>query len=184
VAVGSSDTIRVGALWMVTSPLAATTVTGKVAPPAAADDAAVAADDTGTGPASVAELALAGADALVCWAGADVLLDDEQPVSAAAQAAAVLSTAASPRGVFIAYFFLPWRREGRPGRRRALARGHGARGRITLPTRVDIVWRAGVDLAWTTAFAGIVTVAGQRRNGLGERRHRLRFLARRQPTGG
>jgi hypothetical protein len=91
VAVGDSDTILVGADLMVTLPLPAVTVTGKLA---AGADAELAAD------ALLAAGALAAADEL---AGVVELLlaDDPQPARTAAQAVAVARTAVILRGVLI-----------------------------------------------------------------------------------
>jgi hypothetical protein len=78
-----------------------------------------------------------------------VLLDDEpQPVRAATQAAAVAKTAASRSGVLIAGYFLPI--GGKEGETVGTPWGSTPwrPRRITLPTRADVVRRAGVDLAW------------------------------------
>jgi hypothetical protein len=79
------------------------------------------------------------------WLLADVVLlaDEPQAARAVAQAAAAATRAASRRGVLIRDYFLPERREGRRDRRSAGWRPR----RITLPTRADVVKRAGVDLA-------------------------------------
>jgi hypothetical protein len=98
VAVGDSDTIRVGADLMVTAPLPAVTVTGKLAADADAELAA--------------EALLAAGVPLTADEVDEVLLaDDPQPARTAAQAAAVPSAAVILRGVLIEGYFLPNVRE-------------------------------------------------------------------------
>jgi hypothetical protein len=93
---------------MVTRPFAAVTVTGKLAA-AAAEPLAL--PDADADAEAVAELAVDDVPA-----PADVVLeDDEQAARAAVQAAAVPSTAASRRGLFMVSYFLPKRgRKARP----------------------------------------------------------------------
>src|SRR5690242_905015 len=98
---------------MVTAPLPALTVTGNAAALA--------------GAVALAEVALAA----VGLAAAGLLADEPQPARAAAQAA--LKAAASRRGFLIACYFLPRGKEGETVGRR------GGPGRITLPTRADVV---------------------------------------------
>jgi hypothetical protein len=142
---------------MVTWPLAAVRVTGKVAAVAAETPALPEADADADAEPAVDDV-LAAADV--------VLEDEEQPARAAVQAAAVPSTAASRREVFMVSYFLPsWGRKARPlGRREldtaAAETDHPSHeGRYRLACRR----RPGLDLAW----CGIFTVAGQRRNSLG-----------------
>jgi hypothetical protein len=134
VAVGDSDTIRAGADLMVTAPLPAVTVTGKLAA-----DAELA-----------AEALLAAGVPLTADEVDEVLLaDDPQPARTAAQAAAVPSAAVILRGVLIEGYFLPNVRERKARPLACLDSTPRRPGRIALPTRADIVRRAVVDLAWT-----------------------------------
>jgi hypothetical protein len=91
------------------------------------------------------------ADAAADLLAVDVvsLAVDPQPARAAAQAPAIPKIAAERRGILTEGYFLPRRREGRRGRRRPMKSALGRPGRIALPTRADVVCRAGVDLAET-----------------------------------
>ena len=91
VAVGDSDTMRAGSDLIVTAPLPAVTVTGKLA---AVGDAELAAE------AVLAADALLAGDEVVAE-GEPLLADDPQPARTAAQAVAVPRTAVILRGVLI-----------------------------------------------------------------------------------
>jgi hypothetical protein len=101
------------------------------------------------GNVAAADGVLAAADAAVDLLAVDVvsLAVDPQPARAAAQAAVMPKIAAVRRGVLTEGYFLPMRREGRRDRRRPMKSALGRPGRIALPTRADVVCRAGVDLA-------------------------------------
>ncbi len=76
-----------------------------------------------------------------------------------------------------------YKREGRRDRRPAGSDARGGRDGSPFPRGSMSSGAAGVDLAWTPR-GGIVTVAGQRRNGPLRGLHRLRSLTRHQPAGG
>jgi len=101
---------------------------------------------TVTGKAAAAAEAVALPAAALAPA-ADVVLEDEEQLASTAVQATVPSTAANRRGILIAGYFLPMRREGRRDRWGATRSMPRRPGRITLPTRADIVWRAVGDLA-------------------------------------
>jgi hypothetical protein len=111
------------------------TVTGKAAAVAVAAPAGLA----------DAEL-LAGA---VLPAGVGLLAEDPQAARAVAPTAAAATTAAQRRGILIWCYFLP------EGGKEGETVGAPLRpGRITLPTRADVVKRAVVDLAERPPAAG------------------------------
>ena len=93
------------------------------------------------------------------------LLADEQPASAAAAATAASTAAESRWGVLIECYFLRYERGGRRDRRPAGSEGSRRTGRSALPTRVDVVPRSLSRPGLYPAEGGIITVAGQRRNG-------------------
>ena len=123
-AVGSSETIRVGSLLIVTLPLAAASVVGKTGTRI----------DVGRAEADPDAGALAAAVVVL-------LLADEQAASAAAAATATSTVAESRWGVLIECYFLRYGRGGRRDRRPIGNGGSRRTGRSALPTRVDVVRR-------------------------------------------